>query len=1057
MFRKFSNKKDSGYDIEQSILIDSNGQKLNRIPSSDATSKTTYTVSFWVKGDAIPKGAGSTSNGVIKIYLSAGGHAANSGYTDFVAINAETEGDFTLDWHIAKTAGVEGRLQTVRKFRDPSAWIHLVFVFDTTNANPTERMRIYVNGERENEFSKENPVSIYPSQNFNSILWNSLSEGQYIGNYGYFDDPYYSNGHSPAMAYMSDFISIDGQALGPEHFALEDSDGVYNPIPYTGDYGTNGFHLEFKDSVPITEFKTPGDHTYTVPGGVESIDILVVSGGGGGGYAGGGGAGGLEYHEAIAVTPGQEIPLTVGSGGLGGASGSPSGLVGGASSIMNFTVPGGGFGSGSVIGGNGACGGGASAGQKDSPNTPGVGSMGGNGGSPDRTAYLPGTNTSAQPGGTGGGGMGGNGRRQENHGSGNAGGGNGLQRSGGGGDGVYYGDKFSDNFGESGWFCSGGAGGGYPNQSKAPNPMMGGGGGGYGGAYGSNPSPRGSSPAMNGTGGGGRGQAQTGYDSYSYGGDGVILIKTGQSINPGTDSSGNGNDFATSGITPDNIVADSPSNNYCTWNPLNVGGGSLSKGNLEWGISSGTGLLCMSSVSFDIASTTHKYYWEVLLNSGECTIGIAPLELRGSDTTRPGAYSYYNKNGYKYFGDASSSPYGDSFTSGDIIGIAVGGGTIEFFKNNVSQGVAWTGLTGTFVPFISEIICNVTANFGQRAFAYNPPEGYKALCTDNLPDTLVDPRKNFSVNLWSGVAGNQLTGFEPNLVWIKARDEAGMSHQLIDSVRGATKSISSNSTADEQTQANGLMSFNSDGFTAGAEAGYMSPSMVSWNFKAGGPAVTNNDGSIPSEVSVNKDMGFSVVKWNFSMQGMKTIGHGLGKAPDLIITKQTNLDSWWLVYSKPTGHDLALYLNSSSEATNALVWGSFTPNDKVFMYSEAAGDYIAYCFANTEMLQVGQYTGNGLVDGVFISLPFKPAFFLSKGLDGDDWMMLDDARSPSNSVNKSLAANDYKAEIDDPSKAVDFLSNGIKMRNADNGLNKFGRSYLYLAISEQSFKNSRGK
>jgi hypothetical protein len=185
------------------------------------------------------------------------------------------------------------------------------------------------------------------------------------------------------------------------------------------------------------------------------------------------------------------------------------------------------------------------------------------------------------------------------------------------------------------------------------------------------------------------------------------------------DQSGNDNDWQPVNLDHNDTVADSPTDNFCTLNPLNLGGGTLSDGNLNWSISSSTGLLCTATMAFDIESTTHQFYWEVTLNSGQTVIGIAPTTLRGSDTGRAGSYGYY-VDGNKYSGVTPSS-YGSSYTSGDTIGVAVGSGKITFYKNGVSQGDAFTGLTGIFVPFIAEVTCNVTANFGQQPFKYDPP------------------------------------------------------------------------------------------------------------------------------------------------------------------------------------------------------------------------------------------------------------------------------------------------------------------------------------------------
>ena len=75
--------------------------------------------------------------------------------------------------------------------------------------------------------------------------------------------------------------------------------------------------------------------------------------------------------------------------------------------------------------------------------------------------------------------------------------------------------------------------------------------------------------------------------------------------------------------------------------------------------------------------------------------------------------------------------YGVVFNVGDTIGIALDmdGGSLTFYVNGVSQGVAYgVGITGTMYPAVSIISGGtpgqVTANFGASAFAYPVPSGY---------------------------------------------------------------------------------------------------------------------------------------------------------------------------------------------------------------------------------------------------------------------------------------------------------------------------------------------
>ena len=230
----------------------------------------------------------------------------------------------------------------------------------------------------------------------------------------------------------------------------------------------------------------------------------------------------------------------------------------------------------------------------------------------------------------------------------------------------------------------------------------------------------------------------------SYGTNGFRLPFTNNASTTtlGYDFSPQGNNWTTNNIsvtagsTYDSMtdvptLTSATAANYCVLNAVNYSTGTVSNGNLQWASTAAAGNGCFSTIAFDIASSTNLYYWEFTLSSGDTTLGIAPTTIAPSNTSRPGSYSYYNANGNKYSGTSFSS-YGSSYTAGDIIGVAVGNGSITFYKNGTSQGVAFSSLTGTFTPAIWEVSCTVIANFGQRPFAYTPPTGYLALNTFNL-------------------------------------------------------------------------------------------------------------------------------------------------------------------------------------------------------------------------------------------------------------------------------------------------------------------------------------
>ena len=114
---------------------------------------------------------------------------------------------------------------------------------------------------------------------------------------------------------------------------------------------------------------------------------------------------------------------------------------------------------------------------------------------------------------------------------------------------------------------------------------------------------------------------------------------------------------------------------------------------------------------------------------------------------------------------------------------------------------------------------------------------------------------------------------------------------LFDSIRLAPQYLVSNATDVEATDANQLESFDSDGFTvgSGSSTNGTSATFVGWNWKAGGAASSNSDGSITTSVSANTTAGFSIVSYTGTGNN-DTIGHGLSQAVDMVIVKGlTNL------------------------------------------------------------------------------------------------------------------------------------------------------------------------
>lgn len=590
--------------------------------------------------------------------------------------------------------------------------------------------------------------------------------------------------------------------------------------------------------------------------------------------------------------------------------------------------------------------------------------------------------------------------------------------------------------------------------------------------------------------------------SGSYGTNGFYLNFSDNSNTTaatlGKDYSGNGNNWTpnnfsvTAGAGNDSLV-DSPTSygtdtgvggtvrgNYCTLNPLSPpasGSPSYANGNLDGGVATYQSLVSTFSM------TSSKWYWEVTPtgNSGSAGYFVAVSDANFPMSTRTwqGAnfWGYY-QTGSKYTNGGSAS-YGASFTTNDVIGVALDmdAGTVTFYKNGVSQGVAYSSLTGksmqaTVGDGTSTSIQYFSCNFGQRPFAYTAPSGYKALCTQNLPTptigatTATQAGKYFNTVLYTGT-GSSLSvtgvGFQPDWVWVKSRS-AATDHGLYDAVRGVQKQLESNTTTAETTETTGITAFGSDGFTTGALAqlNTSSATYVAWNWKANGSGSTNTAGSITSTVSANTTSGFSVVTYTGNGSAGATIGHGLGVAPRMIIIKSRSDVSGWAVYQADVGNTKYLRLDGADGANTAsTLWNNTSPTSSVFSVgtdgwvNTSARTYVAYCFAPIAGYSAfGTYTGNGSVDGPFVYTGFRPAYVLIKGNNTSNWFVMDSTRSTYNVVMNKLYPNESGVERTSTAE-LDLLSNGFKMRVDDATYeNQNGTAYIYMAFAESPFKYS---
>ena len=588
----------------------------------------------------------------------------------------------------------------------------------------------------------------------------------------------------------------------------------------------------------------------------------------------------------------------------------------------------------------------------------------------------------------------------------------------------------------------------------------------------------------------------------TYGTNGFYLtfadtsaLTTSSNVGLGKDTSGNGNYWTTNNIsitagTTYDAMTDVPTNtsatvaNYCVLNPLDVNAiTSITEANLYSSLTASASAIVRST----IAVTSGKYYWEVTFGSTGDTLMVgvcdATTSLTNSLWSTSNAWMYYSNNGNKY--NSSGTAYGATFTNTDIIGVALDmdAGTLTFYKNNVSQGVAYnSGLTGkTLTPTIQSAARALTAyaNFGQRPFSYTPPTGYVALNTFNLPTpTILQGNKYMDATTYSGASATNVIvnqgQFKPDLVWMKNRSSA-FSHYLNDSVRGAYKTLFSNLTNaefDGTSGSDGVSTFNSNGFTLlnGTNSDNFNKTgqtYVGWQWQAGqGSTSSNTSGSITSTTSVSTTAGFSVVTYTGNGSSSGTFGHGLGVAPAMFIIKsRSQTGENWVTWHKSFSNTAQgnMSLNTTGAVSNsASVWGNTAPTSTLITVGNSAvnnntSTYVAYCWAEIAgFSKFGSYTGNGSADGTFVFTGFRPKYILIKVTSAvEDWMIYDSARGTYNANSIFLRAD--TSDTGGSDVPVDFLSNGFKLRSTALATNSSGNTYIYAAFAENPFKNANAR
>jgi len=1006
----FSSRKSSapsgGYNLTNSLRFRSSASAYLSRTFPSAGNRKTYTLSLWLKRGTL----GGSAN---QFFFSSGVSTTAGGFyflpTDNIEVNPRVNNTNTF-------------LTTTQVFRDPSAWYHIVFALDTTQATDSNRMKLYVNGVQITAFS----TASYPALNGDSTLNNNIAH--WIGRY---PEPGFP---SPFDGYLAEYNFIDGQALTPNSFGTFNGLGVWQPIRYGGSYGTNGFYLPFNSGTSSFAGSFNGSSQYLNLTANSSLQFgtgdFTVEG---------------WYYQNGTVNFGNIFSTTLlytTTGGLRLSTGNSNNtfqVATGGSGLFNASVA---FSASrwnhfalvrssgvTTLYQNGVSVGSASDSNSYTADTFVIGWLDGSGPSayllngllsnfrvvkgtavytsnfiPSTSPLTAITNTSLLT----------------------------LQNST-----IIDNSTNAFSITNNGTVTTGQT---YPCSTAIFNDQ---------GPQGNNWTPNNISGITGST--------------LDY----MTDVPTLTSATAANYCTGNWLNQTDLDILREGNLFWRVDNERAVTGTL-----SMTTGKWYWEATIGA---IQNYIEIGIVGTNARFSGPNNFVPGSLSTGYGyrsnATKINNNTTASYGAtYAANDVIGVAFDADAGTLTFYKNNTSQ---GTAYSSIPVIDYVAYVYGGPAG-GQTSAYF------------NFGQRPFTYTPPTGFVALNTFNLPTPTIGAtaattaNKYFDATAYTGngvngrVLGNS-GGFQADLVWIKGRTVA-WSHQLADIVRGGGKSLQSNLTDAEVTneQYGYVSAFSSSGFTLttgslGADlVNNNTYPYVAWQWRASNTTgSTNTDGSIISTVSANTTAGFSIVTYTGNGTGSATVGHGLGATPSMVIVKRRSAASDWPVSSRSISAGQILVLNSTNAvSTDNGPFASTYPSSTVITLGTSTdtnantATYVAYCWTTIAGYSAfGSYTGNGSTDGPFIYTGFRPAFIMIRSTGSPRrWLMFDDSRFPNNGPNMpTLYANLSDAESTNTENYGDFLSNGFKCRAINGNFNGSGETYIYMMFAENPFKYANAR
>jgi 3D (Asp-Asp-Asp) domain-containing protein len=583
------------------------------------------------------------------------------------------------------------------------------------------------------------------------------------------------------------------------------------------------------------------------------------------------------------------------------------------------------------------------------------------------------------------------------------------------------------------------------------------------------------------------------YIGAGYGTNGFYLSFQDQTTTSslGVDTSGNGNNWTvenmsvTRNLNECDAIDDYPDNNFSTLHNLYNHTAATTKSSL---LNGALGVSLPNSAISDYVFSTHAItadaYFEVTLTTIDLANGGEIYVLINQNYSRLGPRFHcigvrvatgVQAEGVVKFVSGTEIPQTGttaSYVNGDKLQFWVepATGSVRIMKNGTyiyrnpldspkSFDVSFTPSNGPlFLMVGGKRNSTINVNFGQQGFSSQLAPSLTL--TETAADPIEVSTDSFRVSLdtASSIKTTSENQFTNQLAWLKGRSDTGQ-HQLIDSVRGTSNVLRMPSTVNETT--------------------YTQPTSnsVAWIWKLNGAGTTNTAGSISSQVSADQISGISVVSYTGNSPGptggiSATVGHGLGRKPDIIILRDRNsnaINTWQNWVLGP-----ANFINSWDQillmqAAIAQISGADTTpfndtaaNDTIFNLKQFTGagmnflgtNYIAYCFASTPgFSQFGNFPGTANAEGPFVYLGFTPKFLMLKGsTSATSWMLYDSSRFSDNPNATYLVADAANVEDVNAVRNVEFLSNGFKVRSSNSAINGSGQTMVYMAFAEFPFR-----